>query len=114
MNGEKTSTGLQSNVAALLSYVLGFVSGIIFLAIEKDSKFVRFHAMQSTVTFLALFIAQIIIGFIPIIGILSVFIGLLSLILWIVLMIKAYQGQMFRLPIAADIADNFLNKSAGV
>lgn len=113
MNGEKTSTGLQPNVAALLSYLLGFVTGIIFLVIEKDNKFVRFHAMQSTVTFLPLFVGQIVIGYIPIIGMLSILIGLLSLVLWIILMIKAYQGEMFKLPIAGDIADNFLNKPTG-
>jgi len=113
MSGNKTSTGLEQNVAALLCYVVGFVSGIIFLVIEKDNKVVRFHAMQSTVTFLPLFIGQIVIGYIPIIGMLSILIGLLSLVLWIILMIKAYQGEMFKLPIAGDIAENLLNKPTG-
>ena len=48
---EKTSTGLQENVAGLLCYVLGWVTGLIFILIEKENKFVRFHAMQSIVTF---------------------------------------------------------------
>ena len=51
-NMEKTSLGLDENVEALLSYILGWVTGIVFLVIEKNSKFVRFHAMQSTITFL--------------------------------------------------------------
>jgi len=48
---EKTSTGLQENIAGLLCYVLGWVTGIIFLFIEKENKFVRFHAVQSIVVF---------------------------------------------------------------
>lgn len=102
----KTTTGLQPNVAALLSYVLGFITGIIFYIIEKENKFVRFHAMQSIVVFVALFILQVVIGFIPVIGlVLAPIIGIVSLILWIVLMIKAYQGETFKLPIAGDIAE---------
>ena len=69
--------------------------------------------MQSTVTFLPLIVGQIVIGYIPIIGMLSILIGLLSLVLWIILMIKAFQGEMFKLPIAGDIAENFLNKQSG-
>ena len=47
LHTEKTSTGLEANLAAALSYLVGFVTGIIFLLVEKDNKFVRFHAMQS-------------------------------------------------------------------
>ena len=43
----KSSTGIQPNVAALLAYLVGFVSGLVFFLIEKENKFVRFHAMQS-------------------------------------------------------------------
>jgi uncharacterized membrane protein len=102
----KCSTGMQPNLAALLSYVLGFVTGLIFYFVEKENKYVRFHAMQSIIVFLALFVAQIILGMIPILGwVLSFFIWLGGFILWIVLMIKAYQGEYFKLPIAGDIAE---------
>lgn len=102
----KTSSGLQPNVAALLSYLAGFITGIIFYLIEKENKFVRFHAMQSILTFGGLFILQMILAFIPVIGwILIPVISIASLILWIVLMIKAYQGEEFKLPIIADIAE---------
>jgi uncharacterized membrane protein len=102
----KCSTGMQPNLAALLSYVLGFVTGLIFYFVEKDNKYVRFHAMQSIIVFLALFVAQIILGMIPVLGwVLSFFIWLGGFILWIILMIKAYQGEYFKLPIAGDIAE---------
>ena len=102
----KTSTGMQANVAALLSYLLGFISGIIFFIIEKENKFVRFHAMQSIMTFGGLFVLQMVLAFIPVIGwILMPIMGIASLILWIILMIKAYQGEQFKLPVAGDIAE---------
>ena len=48
---EKTSTGLTENVAGLLCYILGWITGIIFLILEPDNKFVRFHAIQSIIVF---------------------------------------------------------------
>lgn len=108
---KKTSSGLEQNVAGLLCYLLGFITGIIFLVIENDNKFVRFHAYQSTITFGSIFVINIILTFIPILGwILTVLIAPLTFILWIVLMIKAYQGQYFKLPIVGDIAKNQMRK----
>ena len=102
----KTSTGLQQNVAGLLCYVLGWITGIIFLLLEKDNQFVRFHAVQSIVVFGAVTVADIILQFIPVIGwVLAWIIGVGAFILWIVLMVKAYQGQTYKLPIAGNIAE---------
>jgi len=102
----KTSSGMQPNVAALLSYLLGFITGIIFYLIEKDNKFVRFHAMQSIVTFGALFILGFILAVIPVIGWgLMPVLWVVQVVLWILLMIKAYQGELFKLPIVGDIAE---------
>lgn len=101
----KTSTGIQANVAGLLSYLLGFVSGIVFLVIEKENKFVRFHAMQSTIASGALFVLQIVLSFIPFLIMLSPLVGLLGIALWIILMIKAFQGETFKLPVIGDIAE---------
>ena len=101
----KTSIGLEENIAGLLCYLLGWVTGIIFLIIEKESKFVRFHAIQSMATFLSLMIISWIFILIPFIGIvISWFCSLLGLILWIILMIKAYQGEMYELPIVGEFA----------
>ncbi len=102
----KSSTGMEENVAGLLCYLLGWVTGLIFLLIEKDSKFVRFHAVQSIVVFGAYTVLAIILQFIPIIGwILGTIVGIVAFILWIILMVKAYQGVLFKLPISGDIAE---------
>ena len=108
----KCSTGIQPNVAALLSYLIGFITGIIFYLMEKENKFVRFHAMQSilvfgTLTAIHLANAYVLCFFIPwmVRSLISAIVGLGGLGLWIVLMIKAYQGEEFKLPIAGDIAE---------
>lgn len=102
----KTSCGMTPNLAALLSYLLGFVTGIAFFLIEKENKYVRFHAMQSIVVFGFLFVLGIMLPLIPIIGwIFMPFLWICDIIIWIILMIKAYQGERFKLPIAGDIAE---------
>ena len=104
---EKSSTGLAANVAGLLCYVLGWISGLVFILIERESKFVRFHAIQSIYVFGTLTIASIVLGWIPIIGgALGWFISVLAFILWIILMVKAYQGTMYKLPWAGNLADD--------
>jgi len=109
MTSEKSSTGLDANVAGLLCYIGGWISGIVFLVLEKDSKFVKFHAVQSIVTFGALHVLAMILGWIPFIGwIFGTVIGILALILWIILMVKAYQGEIFKLPVAGDVAKSQL------
>ncbi len=109
---DKTSIGLTENVAGLLCYVLGWISGLIFLLIEQENKFVRFHAVQSIVTFGSITIVSIalsILGLIPFLGVVfdiaNVIIGLLAFVLWIVLMVKAYQGTKYKLPWAGDFAE---------
>jgi uncharacterized membrane protein len=108
------SSGLQENVAGLLCYLLGWLTGILFLLIDKR-PFVRFHAAQSIVVFGALTVIHWVLS-IAFLG--SGFYGfglwflivrcidLISLIAWIVLMVTAYQGKMFEVPIAAPIAKN--------
>ena len=103
---EKTSTGLTENVAGLLCYVLGWVSGLVFVLIEPENKFVRFHAIQSIAVFGVLTVAGIIVGWIPVIGgFLSWAISVIGFVLWIVLMVKAFQGTKYKLPWAGDYAE---------
>lgn len=114
----KTSTGMQANIAALVSYVAGWITGLIFFLLEKDNKFVRFHALQSIVVFGALSVLGIVLAvfsqffiiihlyfMLRVLSLISTLIWLAALILWILLMIKAYQGERFKLPIAGDIAE---------
>jgi len=103
---EKTSTGLEANVAGLLCYVLGWISGIVFILLEKENKFVRFHAIQSIYVFGILSIASFVLGWIPVINvIIGWVVPILAFILWIVLMVKAYQGVKYKVPWVGDIAD---------
>jgi uncharacterized membrane protein len=102
---EKSSTGLDENVAGFFCYLLGFITGIVFLLVEKKSNFVKFHAMQSTITFLGLFVILMILGMIPIIGLLAYPIWILSLILWLLLMVKALRGERYMLPIVGKMAE---------
>src|ERR1700750_2236949 len=106
LHTEKTSTGFDANVAAALSYLVGFVTGIIFLLVEKENKFVRFHAMQSTLLFLGIVGIDILLQIVPILGALVVifFVIPVSAILWLMLMLKAYQGREFKLPLVGQMA----------
>lgn len=114
-------SGLSENAAATLSYVLGWLTGIIFYLIDKR-PYVRFHAAQSIVTFGGLHILRVLcgimfgfgifgfghvgLGFWGIGGLLIALLGLISLVLWIICMIKAWQGERWHVPIAGDFAEN--------
>lgn len=117
-----TDSGLDENAAGALCYVLGFVTGLIFYFTEEKNKFVRFHAVQSTIVFGGLFILGIVLGifttimgFIPIIGwaiaailgIVSLLLPLAGIILWILLIYKAYQGEKFALPLIGAYAEQY-------
>ncbi len=99
-------TGLPKNTAAALSYVLGWLTGIVFLLIEKDS-FVRFHAAQSIVVFGILTIVVLIPGIGWVIAPLAWIVGF---VLWLVLIFKAYQGEEFKLPWVGNVAKKLLGK----
>jgi len=110
---DKTSLNLDENVEGLLCYVLTWLTGIVFFVLEKKSDFVRFHAAQSIVLFLPLSILTIILGIIPFFGyILAILIDIVMLILWLILMLKAYQGERYKLPIAGDFAEKLAGKKA--
>ncbi len=102
---ERSSTGLAANVAATLCYALGLITGLVFLLIEQKSPFVRFHAMQSLITFGVLTIASVVASFLPGIGgFIGLIVSLLTFVLWIYCIIKAWQGERFLLPIVGDEA----------
>ena len=104
----ETETGIKENVAGLLCYILGWVTGIVFLIIEPKNKFVRFHAIQSIIVFGAYFIVIMIFTWIPIIGlIIAIIMWIIWFIFWILLMYKAYQGEKYKIPIAGDMAEKW-------
>ncbi|HET7600517.1 MAG TPA: DUF4870 domain-containing protein [Gemmatimonadales bacterium] len=106
-------SGLSPNLAGALAYLLGPITGIIFLLIEKENRFVRFHAMQSTVLGVAWFVLGIALsvlsGIVPVIGwifgiLLSLGMTVVGFILWLLLMFKAYQGQEWEVPWVGQFA----------
>ena len=111
---DTSSTGLEPNMAGALTYLLGFITGIVFLVLEKQSKFVRFHAMQSIITFGGLFVLQIVLQIVPILGALVSFFILfpLGVVLWVFLMYKAFSGEKFKLPYIGDMAEKQIEKQA--
>lgn len=114
--GQKTSSGLTPNVAGALAYVLGPITGILFLVLEKENRFVRFHAMQSTilgVAWIALsFVLSILAGvvaFIPVIGwivtmLVSFGLAVVGFLLWLMLLWRAFQGEEWEVPYAGPLA----------
>ena len=106
---KKTVLGITENLEALLCYAIGWITGLIFLILEKDNAYVRFHALQSLVAFGVLHIASFVIVLIPILGILvSFLIWILCFVLWIVMMVKAYKGEKYKLPIVGDFVEKQL------
>lgn len=105
----ESSLGLDPKVGGLLSYLLGWLTGIIFLVLEKEDPDVRFHAYQSTATFGGLFVISIAAGLVPVLGaFVQMLLGPVGVILWIVLMVKAFQGERFKLPVVGDWAEEQL------
>lgn len=107
--GAQTSIGLTENVGGLLCYI--FVIGLVFLFVEKENRFIRFHALQSVFTAIAIFLISIVLGFVPIIGfIASLLLSPLAFGLMIFLMYQAYQGNYYKLPFIGDMVENQLEK----
>jgi len=107
-----TSTGLSPNIAGLLCYVAGWITGIIFFVLEQKNKFVRFHAAQSIVAFGTITVAGIIFGLIPVVGdAFSTIIGIIGFIVWIIMIVKASSGEWYKLPWAGDVAEKIVTSS---
>jgi uncharacterized membrane protein len=107
-----TSTGLSPNIAGLLCYVAGWITGIIFFVLEQRNKFVRFHAAQSIVAFGTITVAGVLFGLIPVVGgAFSSIMGIIGFIVWIIMMVKAYNGEWYKLPWAGDVAERIVASS---
>ncbi len=105
-SGSGSSTGIDTKLAGVLCYLLGFVSGLIFVLIEKKDRDVRFHAYQSVATFLGLFILNVAASMVPLVGgIVAFILPFVTFVLWLLLMVKAFQGVRYKLPIVGDWAE---------
>jgi len=107
----KSVFGLNENLAAALAYLGVYVSGIIILVLERENKFVRFAALQSTIFFATLTLLSILVGWLPILGfLLSRAIGFVGFVTLVYLVFTAYKGQAVKLPILGDICWEQVNK----
>ena len=111
-----TASGLKPAHAAVFAYLFSVIPflvfvGLIFFFLEKNNRFVRFHAMQSICFSIGVFLLMLALRMLPVVG--GAFAGLAqatAFVIWIVLIVKAGQGKWFRLPVAGDIAA----KQAGI
>ena len=110
--GGRATTGLEPNIAGLLCYVLGWITGLIFILIEQEDQFVRFHAWQSIFTFGGLTLIGLAVGWIPLAGvILGAIVGLATVALWILLIVMAAQGNRYKLPYIGDLAERQVGRA---
>ena len=113
----QSSTGLDPKLAGLLCYILGIITGLIFFLIEKSNDVVRFHAAQSILfsgsmivlwiilTILQFVILSISVSLGSIFSLLTMLLGLAVFVLWVVLLIKGYSGEKWKLPVIGDMAE---------
>jgi uncharacterized membrane protein len=105
------TAGLTDNIAGMLAYVT-IIPAIVFLLLEpyNRNRFIRFHSFQCIFLCIVLVVIHVVLLAVPIVGwAISIFVDLASLVLWIVLLLKAYQGQMFKLPVIGDLAEKQAN-----
>lgn len=113
-----TSTSLDPNLSSVIAYLFGWVTGLIFILVEKRNRFVRFNAMQSILLSIAVIVASIVLGIIFSLPLIWVIGGLVTWVfrlgcfaLWIFMMYQSYQGRYYKLPIIGDYAERFANQS---
>jgi len=108
-----STMGMDPNIAAGLSYIAGWVTGLIFFLMEKQNRFVRFNAMQSIILSAAYIVFCIFISIasavLPFLGYISGLVSLGMLVIWIILLVNAFQGKYFKLPVIGDYAERYAN-----
>ncbi len=102
MEGDKKhTTSIPPGIAALAAYLFPFLGGLVMLAVEKDDRFVRFHAAQSIVFWICALILTALLGWIPVINVLY---SIVFIAAWIFLMYQAWTNKEFEIPYLGAIA----------
>lgn len=120
MENQKSALGLDANITALIGYLIGLVAIIVFF-IEKENKFVKFHAIQSVLFHVGMVVLMVAVSIVT--GVLSqisgafALVGLLALPLWLIWLVgmiflafKSFKGEMFKFPVIGNIAEGMANK----
>jgi uncharacterized membrane protein len=106
---DRSSTGVDPSLVAALAYVLGALTGVIVLALERESRFVRFHATQSIVFSLAVMVLTLILSGLPVGGRFLMWVTSISAVgIWIFLMVQAILGKPHKLPFIGRAIDDQL------
>jgi uncharacterized membrane protein len=105
-----TTMNMDPNVAGGLSYILGWITGLIFFLVEKQNRFVRFNAMQSILLSVVWIVGGWILDVIPYVGgVLGLLFGIAGFIIWIICLVNGFQGKYFKLPLIGDYAERWAN-----
>lgn len=102
--------GMRARTAGWLSYLGGWITGLIFLLLARENRFVRFHAMQSLIFFGGISMVTTMFSHVPVLGFIGAGLGFVSFICWIFLMVAAHRGRYYKLPIVGDFAEKWANK----
>jgi len=114
---DRTSTGIDAPLASVLCYAGWWLTGLVFLVVERKDKDVRFHAAQSVVLFGALSAAMIALGSVSVVALLlpgpafrllqatGNLVWLVAVLLWIALLVRTFRGETWRVPLASGVAD---------
>lgn len=107
---KKGSMGLDENIGGMLCYI--FIIGLVFLFMEKENRFIRFHALQAVFLGVFLLLVNIALSFIPVIGwLVSLLMGPIVLFLVVFMMFQAYKGEYYKLPVLGDMVEKQLDSA---
>jgi uncharacterized membrane protein len=100
MGGSAPATGVGTNkkTYTILAYLLGWVTGLIFLFVGKDDPDVKWNAANSLLFFGGITIVGFVLGLIPVVGLISILLWIAGFVYWVIFMIKALQGNGERIP----------------
>ena len=108
MGGTPSAAGSNKKTYTILAYLLGWLTGLIFLFVGKDDPDVKWNAANSVVVFGGLSVLNLILSFIPVVNVLTIVVFIVGFILWVMIMIQALQGTGQRIP--APLVGQYINK----
>jgi uncharacterized membrane protein len=98
MGDTPSAAGSNKKTYTILAYLLGWITGLIFLFVGKDDPDVKWNAANAVVVFGGLAVIDLILSFIPVVNVLVFVVGIAGFIYWVIFMIKALQGTGQRIP----------------
>jgi len=107
--GPASGGSANPKLIAAVAYFGGLITGAVILVVEKQDRFVRFHAMQSVVVFVAVLVMHLVLAGLPLLGVVLYLPFLVVVIvIWVMLMTKAWRGETYKLPYLGDLAEQLL------